>query len=527
MKKLIVISCIFTVPIAITYMAAPEPLPQLYAPSFLLGIAGLAITLHALSLLSQSKTMRGTIIALIAGILFLEFLDLICIFKTERPFNISFLQHLNFDSLRVASGFELAALLCMCIAVVALSILGFLIYRKPEKKNGRMPSHWSKAAFLLMGALLVCGFSNPPKDVVFFVEMAYFRHQALRYDLQKAGIKPCDIDYAALKAEKGKNLVFIFLESFENAFTDEKLFPGLTPNINRLKKKGVCFDCVKMPKESCNSITGMYSAWSGNQMLKFQIVPWTSSSYNFSMLTLPEILKKAGYEQTFLFNDVPGVGDMDMLIKHAKFDKVMVREKKDNDFVSGKYSDAALFKSALSECMELASSGKPFNVSLFTHDTHSPGFNDPSLESYDSSKVHSISGKTNDVLTAAHHTYKALGDFIDELKKMPEWKNTVVFIINDHLMPASTVSPALSQCNDRKMLMLAIGGGLAPKTISTEGKTYDATPTVIDLLGVKSNYVFPIGESLLGSPSPARLDDESDMRDNCLSAYMESKRISQ
>ena len=36
----------------------------------------------------------------------------------------------------------------------------------------------------------------------------------------------------------GKNILFIFLEGFEAIYTDENLFPGLTPNLQALNEEG-------------------------------------------------------------------------------------------------------------------------------------------------------------------------------------------------------------------------------------------------------------------------------------------------
>lgn len=41
------------------------------------------------------------------------------------------------------------------------------------------------------------------------------------------------------KVSTPKNLVYLYLESIENTYTNEEVFPGLTPNINRLKKGSI------------------------------------------------------------------------------------------------------------------------------------------------------------------------------------------------------------------------------------------------------------------------------------------------
>jgi phosphoglycerol transferase MdoB-like AlkP superfamily enzyme len=124
-------------------------------------------------------------------------------------------------------------------------------------------------------------------------------------------------------------------------------------------------------------------------------------------------------------------------------------------------------------------------------------------------------------LTAAHHTDMVLGRFIDKLKRSSAWADTVVFIMCDHLMRLFDHEPS-GAFRDRRMLMFAIGGPISPRVVRDAGKDYDAAPTLTDLLGVKHNYVFPIGESLLGNPSASRIrGDDGDARMTALCAYVQ------
>ena len=52
--------------------------------------------------------------------------------------------------------------------------------------------------------------------------------------------------------------------------------------------------------------------------------------------------------------------------------------------------------------------------------------------------------------------------------------------------------------------MMALNCGMQGERKSA-GMTFDIAPTVLDLLGVRHNYVFPLGESLLGPVSEDRL----------------------
>ena len=46
------------------------------------------------------------------------------------------------------------------------------------------------------------------------------------------------MDNDGLIAEPGKNLVLIYVEGLDVIYTEEDIFPGLTPNLNRLNSEG-------------------------------------------------------------------------------------------------------------------------------------------------------------------------------------------------------------------------------------------------------------------------------------------------
>ena len=55
----------------------------------------------------------------------------------------------------------------------------------------------------------------------------------------------------------------VILEQFEQTYTDENLFPGLTPNINKLKKQSVSFTNITSPKATNWTIAGMVASQCG------------------------------------------------------------------------------------------------------------------------------------------------------------------------------------------------------------------------------------------------------------------------
>ena len=113
------------------------------------------------------------------------------------------------------------------------------------------------------------------------------------------------------------------------------------------------------------------------------------------------------------------------------------------------------------------------------------------------------------LLTAIHRTDQALGEFVEQLKRHPAWKDTVLFVVTDHLaMNGATTTDLLRENPRRRLLAFALNAG-TPRRIKVKGKTFDLAPTLLDLVGVRHNYLFPLGESLLGNPNPNRLRGDS------------------
>ncbi len=52
-----------------------------------------------------------------------------------------------------------------------------------------------------------------------------------------------------------------------------------------------------------------------------------------------------------------------------------------------------------------------------------------------------------------------------------------------------------------------------------KGKTFDVGPTILAALGVRHDYLFPVGENLYGMPSETRLKDDED-QERLLSSYI-------
>lgn len=528
MKKLAVTSAAIIVPMIITYIASATALTHLTSISFIIGTIGLICLIYGFASISSTNAIKTAAIMTLYSGIFIELMDLTCIFKSGRPFNNDFVQHFNPTALTLASATEIASICYMLVTVLILAGFAFFYYRKNETDS--ISSSKSLALGMICSglALTIC-FANPIYDFGKFMYGVYFKYNAeMPYNemlMPSAGIKTCDVDYDSLKAKSGKNLVFIYLESLEGAFTNEKIFPDLTPNINKLRNEGISFDNIECIECARCTIAAIYVSMSGCQIPPCHGIPGTDRKTNdLYNLIFPQILTKANYRQIMLYGyRMAQVGGVDTLMNNVGIQlQYPIDQNGKQDLPT---CDEELFNLGIKTVDKYSKFNRPYNVMMITSDSHMPGNIKPEWEPYDVKKMKNAPNKNNANLTAVKHTDKVFGEFIEKLKQRPDWNNMIVFVMSDHIILPGTCTDLVNRNRPRNMLMFALGGGIEPKRVTTKGATYDAAPTVLQLMGVKSNYVFPIGESLLGYPSALRLNNDNQLRYECLAQYIEHRRM--
>lgn len=104
------------------------------------------------------------------------------------------------------------------------------------------------------------------------------------------------------------------------------------------------------------------------------------------------------------------------------------------------------------------------------------------------------------MLNAVHEADYRLYKFIERLKKSPAWKNTVVWVVADHLA-VTAAKTFIPRGYDLKLICFAINAGKGE--VDTYAQNVDLAPTILNSLNISSNYRFPIGQNLLGKSEPA------------------------
>ena len=287
------------------------------------------------------------------------------------------------------------------------------------------------------------------------------------------------------------NVLFIILESFSS-----KLMatlggePNVAVNLDVLAKEGILFS--RFYANSFRTDRGLVSILSG-----YPAQPTTSlMKYPRKTQNLPGIarsLKQAGYEATYYYGGDADFTNMRSYLMAQGFDKVI----SDVDFpVSERLSkwgahDEVVFNRLLDDLTVNGQSSmvnRPWFKVLQTSSSHEP-FEVP---------YHRLD---NARLNAFAYTDDCLGRFIHAFKQLPQWENTLVVLVPDHLGAypehISNLTP------DRYQIPLIMIGGAVkePKVIDTIGSQHDIAATLLSMLGLPHDE-FTFSKDMLNPANP-------------------------
>ena len=325
----------------------------------------------------------------------------------------------------------------------------------------------------------------------------------------------------------GKNILFIFLEGFEAIYTDENLFPGLTPNLQALNEEGWQLDNMQQVEGSGWTIAGMVSSLCGTPLLYES--SFGGNEVLFSRMLdkatcLPDVLSIAGYQQIFMGGAALGFASKGNFLLEHGFDTTLgrhalVNELADPNYVSGwGLYDDSLFSQALEQFTSLAASEQPFNLTLLTVDTHHP-IGEPSASCSEYDQI------DNSILHAVHCTDYLLGEFLDQVKAHPAYEDTVVVLVSDHLAMRNNAFPLFPENYQRRLYFNVLNSSAAVEQ-EIFATPLDISPTVLHLLGVQHDVTFLAGLDLLNTPLKDAVRDTYDPNRLDAIRYINSNHLS-
>lgn len=281
--------------------------------------------------------------------------------------------------------------------------------------------------------------------------------------------------------QEKKNLVFIFMESMETSYGDKKHGgfedKSLIPNLTTLAMNGETFT---------SDMTESWGAYSlpGSTCTAFATVA-ELSGMPFSVYekantnTLGTILSDGGYRQVYILGSDASFGGKKGFFenrgKYTVMDYTYMKEHgklKSDEYENWGYNDKKLFEFAEDEISTIAKTNDPFNVTILTSDTHTPGY------------VYAETGVTGTerYKTSIRESDRQIWDFISWMKQQSFYKNTVIVLVGDHpsMMPIYKDVSAIK----RTVYFTILNSDKIPERLDRAFSTYDIFPTVLSALGI-------------------------------------------
>ena len=285
-----------------------------------------------------------------------------------------------------------------------------------------------------------------------------------------------------------KNLVILFMESFEQNFLDEKHFPNVAPNLRQLTKQGEFYSNVRMVEGSSWTMGGIHTALCGSPQIYSVRANKLFKTVNFSNLVcMSDILKLANYQQIYLGGEFKTFAGKSYFLTLHGYDKVygdkeIFSELKVNEEDKWGWGakDKEVFELAKIKYKQLSNTKKPFNLTISTIAPHAPvGIFDKRCKN----------STDNSTLNAVQCDDELLADFLNFLKQQPNYKDTLIVILPDHLLMSSNASELLNNVGKRFLYVLLLNTGTVGEFKNQI--LYTDLPTVIlDKLNIKHNGKF-------------------------------------
>src|SRR3989339_24640 len=314
-------------------------------------------------------------------------------------------------------------------------------------------------------------------------------------------------------SETHPNLVFIYLEGFEQTYSDGKTFPGLTPELNKLKNEAIVF----------NDITQVYSTdFTRGGMVASQCgIPLMTPSGGNSMSgmdkffvgarCLGDLLHEQGYYLSYYGGARAEFAGKDLFYKSHGFDEFLGYEDlrprlADKNYVSGWgiYDDSFL-PMAYDRFEQLSAGTNNFGLFLITLDTHHPKGH---VNRACAGRVYT-DGK-NPMLNAVNCSDYLVGEFVKKLRASPYGANTVIVLASDHLGLENMATKLLEKQKRTNRLMILPPSAL-PQEIGVPGSTLDTGSAGLPFLGFSGGI--GLGRDLL-SEATLTANDTKFIRDN-------------
>ena len=296
--------------------------------------------------------------------------------------------------------------------------------------------------------------------------------------------------------EQKRNLIYIYLESMENTYADEKQGGAFTKNvIPELTELSIANENFSGGQKILNggislngtgwTVAAMFAQSTGLPLM----IPIEGNSMNKQENFMPgltaigDILQENVYSQNLLLgSDANFGGRKSFYTQHGNYNIYDYYYSKDNgqipeDYhVFWGYEDKKLFEFAKEHLLEISSLEEPFNMTILTVDTH---FEDGYLcedcqDTYGSDQYANVMACSS----------KQVSEFVKWVQEQDFYENTTIVISGDHPTMDSDFCEDVDENYIRKVFTTYINSAVEAKGETyRQYSTFDNFPTTLASLG--------------------------------------------
>ncbi len=451
-----------------------------------------------------AQYIASAVILLAANLLF--FLLLWLVQRYDKVQFDQILYQIKSSSVGANSDLSTGAALRVGVFGFALTGLEILLYRVLSGKAKRLGLK-NSGAYVKYTATRVCRFFKKKAlaitsvfllmSVIIFIArldvIAYVSTTSTPSDfIEKNYVDPMEAELTF--PEEKRNLVYIFLESMENTFSDPTAGGLVTddfiPELTKLREENISFSNTEGIGGAL-SFTG--TTWTAAAMFSQTAgmivkVPIFAKDYEDEYLpglnSLGDVLLSEGYHQAVLMGSDSRFACRDRYFtEHGDYEIIDTTSLKADGRLDPDYrewwgfEDKMLFDYAKEELTRIAALGEPFNFTLLTADTHFP-------DGYLCSECpDSFDEQYSNVL---HCSSMMVYEFVEWMKTQDFYSNTTVILSGDHLTMDPEFLEDINKDYTRTVYNCFINS--AVDTEYTKNRlfgTYDMLPTTLAAMGVE------------------------------------------
>lgn len=291
--------------------------------------------------------------------------------------------------------------------------------------------------------------------------------------------------------DKGKNYIFILVESFLSSVVD-LVIDGveIMPNLNNLKKSSNVYY-----NGSVNSNIALGESGDGQFVYMTGLLPIrtgyvVSIVNNDNCIGLPYRFKNEGYSTMVTIPSLPEEWNQRKVSSVYGFD--ILNSSRDLGITTSSYiCDSLLFNLAILKEQNLME--EPFMHMILTSEMHVP-YDTQYYDCIDLNWPNTINDEYKIYLSKCINTDKAIGKYLDSLKERGLYDNSVIVIAADHYAHARFLKMKRSEINNEYAPLFIVNSSISKESFyDGEINQLDLYPTILsmfELSNVENSFTF-------------------------------------